>query len=271
MRFGRTDRERERAEDLERLLADSGFDARQGEVRRVAELADVMRRNLAPPSPTAAVVRRVRARVWEGLPRATAAPRGALRPAYALAVLALVVLGSVTGVAFVAEAALPGDALYPVKRGLEQAQVALSSDDAALAAAFADRRLEEIEALTSLERWDDVGAAVDSYEAIIEELAGLEGTSVEGQLESHLEVLERVRRQAPEAALPGLDRAIERAKLGRDEARERREGKGPPPHAPGQDKKEDEGSEAPEASRTPRRPGSLPPGWPKKLTPTATP
>ena len=61
------------------------------------------------------------------LPPTHAAQRAA--PAR-LAAAAVVVVGGTAGVAAAAESALPGDALYPIKRGIESAEVALNTSDA---------------------------------------------------------------------------------------------------------------------------------------------
>src|SRR5690606_7562069 len=46
-----------------------------------------------------------------------------------IAAAALVVIGGTAGAAAAAESSLPGDALYPLKRGLESAQVSLNASD----------------------------------------------------------------------------------------------------------------------------------------------
>ncbi len=195
-----------------------------------------------------------------------------LRPAYALAGVALAVsLGLGTTAAYAAEASLPGDLLYPVKRGLESARLALSTTEAAddaLVVSFADRRLAEIEALTAQGRWSDVQSALAGYPEAVAGLAAVDPAAVEAQLQHHIEVLERVQSQAPESAIPGLERALERAGRGRQEAKDRQGEKEPRPEAPGQEKKEDISpgvSDDKDRPGKPRRPGGLPPGWDKKL------
>ncbi|QNN51250.1 DUF5667 domain-containing protein [Nocardioides mesophilus] len=68
----------------------------------------------------------------------------------AAAASVVIVLGSTAGVAVAAQSALPGDALYPVKRGIEQAQAGLSTSPAGkgrdLLSAAGDR-LDEVEGL----------------------------------------------------------------------------------------------------------------------------
>lgn len=272
-----TEVERRQAEGLERLIDDPNSIPTEPDPAIAADLTDLvvmaaeLRRGLAPEPASAAT----RARLWTRLQhrmRADPEPgRGwlaLLRPATALAAAALAVTLALATTVAAAEAALPGDALYSVKRGLEAARLALSADDDILTANFADRRLEEIEELTAHGRWDDTEAALAQYTQGVESLAGVEPASVEGQLERHLEVLVRVRSQAPVQARAGLDRAIERTERSRQEARDREADKGPPPEAPGQEKKESGASGTPGPRYTPRRPGGLPPGWEKKLTPT---
>jgi hypothetical protein len=68
----------------------------------------------------------------------------------AAAAAAFVVVGGSAGVAAAAENSLPGDPLYPLKRGIESAQVSLNSSDAAKGhdlISQASTRLEEIDGL----------------------------------------------------------------------------------------------------------------------------
>jgi len=78
--------------------------------------------------------------------------------------LALVALGG--GTAYASQASLPGDALYPVKLGTEQAEMMLPGDAIARAEralSFADRRVEEMSALAEKGRSEDLGLAVEKY------------------------------------------------------------------------------------------------------------
>jgi hypothetical protein len=68
----------------------------------------------------------------------------------AVAAAAFVVVGGTAGVAAAAESALPGSPLYPIKRGIESAQVSLNSSDAAKGhdlISQAGTRLDEIDGL----------------------------------------------------------------------------------------------------------------------------
>lgn len=264
----------DRMTELERRLAgepSSGFV--DHELDDLASAAAQLRTRLRPPAPGAPT----RARVWNRIAadlRHAHRPqrrRMAFRPAFALAGIAIAfLLMSGTTAALAAEQSLPGDALYPLKRTLETAQLALSlteAGDEGLIAAHADRRLAEIEALSARGRWHDVDAALSAYMDGIDRLEGIEAAEAEIRLTHHLQVLERVRSQAPDSALPGLTRALERASRDKDEARDRRHEDGTPPGSPGNEKKDGEEDRGPE-ERGDRHPGGLPPGWERKLTPT---
>ena len=87
-------------------------------------------------------------------PTAAPAPRPATRAERRVlaGVTATVVLGATVGMTTAAHAALPGETLYPVKRGLESLSVALSSSDEAKGRELlnqADERLDEVEQLVS--------------------------------------------------------------------------------------------------------------------------
>ena len=80
--------------------------------------------------------------------------------------------GGVWATAAYAQVALPGDALYSVKTGLEDAQVSFSVDaarDANLHLQFADLRLKEMDRLVERGRFDDLGVATAKFEYHIQE------------------------------------------------------------------------------------------------------
>jgi hypothetical protein len=69
-----------------------------------------------------------------------------------VAAAAFVIVGGSAGVAAAAQSSLPGDPLYPIKRGIESARVSLNSSDAAKGQdliAQAGTRLDEIDSLMS--------------------------------------------------------------------------------------------------------------------------
>jgi hypothetical protein len=85
-------------------------------------------------------------------PVVTLAPPSRRRHRLGVAAAALVIVGAGTGVAAAAESSLPGDPLYPIKRGIESAQVSLNTSDTAKGhdlIAQAGTRLDEIDGLMS--------------------------------------------------------------------------------------------------------------------------
>jgi len=89
-----------------------------------------------------------------------------------LVVVALVLFGGASVTVSAAQGALPGDALYSLKTGLEQTQARLEGDaydQALLYLKFAERRLDEISALIEEGRFDDLAAAVNEFEYYIQQ------------------------------------------------------------------------------------------------------
>ncbi len=81
---------------------------------------------------------------------------------------ALVIVGGTAGMAAAAQGALPGESLYPIKRGIEKAGVALRLDDAAKGQALLDQastRLEEVRTLQAQGSPDAdlVASTLDSF------------------------------------------------------------------------------------------------------------
>lgn len=97
------------------------------------------------------------------------------RPAMRWIAMLLVVttmLGA-AGAAYASGEALPGDGLYPVKRALEAARLALAFNSAEaldLRLQFANRRAAEAQALAALGRMEEATAAGESYERAMAEL-----------------------------------------------------------------------------------------------------
>ncbi|MCU0489467.1 MAG: DUF5667 domain-containing protein [Anaerolineales bacterium] len=84
---------------------------------------------------------------------------------------AVVILAGAIGVTrAAAQSAIPGDALYPVKTGLEQTRLSLASDAgvrAEMKMEFAEKRLDEIQKLIQEGRYQEVNAAVLAFESEI--------------------------------------------------------------------------------------------------------
>ena len=260
-----TSDEQGRADALDRLIDVPAGGKAGGDLDPLIALAAEFRSALAPAPAAGAVRARVLARVMNRVAASQAAPRlgrrTILRPAYALAGLLLVLtLTFGATAAYASEAALPGDALYGVKRGLEDVQLLLSTTaagDSALVEHFADRRLDEIEALTGRGRWEDAERALQAYPEVVDELLAVsQADAVDSQaarLAHHLEVLLRVAEKTPAQAQPALLRALERADRGRQEEERRRQD--PQPIPPGQRDAEDD------SDRGPRK---TPPGQERK-------
>ncbi len=150
------------------------------------------------------------------------------RLATALAAALGLALAGVTGVAFAADAARPGDALYPLDRGIERLQLLLSTDPqqrAALLLGMADERLQEVESLASQGDQQHMDEALESYEEIVATVSEMVGSDkgaghqdlvdrLDEKLSAHEERLQTIREGAPEPAQPGLDRAIDAARRG---------------------------------------------------------
>jgi Domain of unknown function (DUF5667)/Domain of unknown function (DUF5666) len=101
----------------------------------------------------------------------------------ALFVAALLLFGGARVTAVAAQGALPGDALYPVKTGLEQTQVRLTGDtarQASLYLLFAERRLDEISGLIAAGRYQEIDQASQEFERQLQNaLEALQTVAVE--------------------------------------------------------------------------------------------
>ncbi len=119
----------------------------------------------AAPAPRAGWVRRI------ALPRFDLWPRLTWRwqPAFAAVMIALIAVVALSiGAARVSAGALPSSPLYPVKRGIEQAQLLLAGSQeqrALLHAEFAQRRLSEAVQVAALGREDQAALLSDDYRA----------------------------------------------------------------------------------------------------------
>jgi hypothetical protein len=273
------------------------------DLARMLGVAGEVYKNLAPPEPRevfrstsgSRVVNRWRAmqkevqrrevrrtrRIWQ-------APRMSWQPAYVLvsAVLAICLLATSAGVASASTNALPGDALYGVKRGVEEIRLAFTlsaSGDAVLLEGFADLRLDETEALLAADRQDDILLALEGYDEMVARLTGLAEQApladipgsleqLQASLEHHIQVLERVRTQVPEKAQQAIDQAILRSSHGQEVIEQVRQGESPSDLAPGQLKKtEDQTDEATEETDRGKKPEKTPGPKKKEKTPGPPP
>jgi hypothetical protein len=149
---------------------------------------------------------------------------GRLRTAALASIIAAVVMiGSGLGAASVSAQALPGDALYPVKRGFEEVSLTFSfsiAGDVQWLADFADRRLAEVEELVAQGRGSDLLLGLKYYDetlsrldAAIKALAPGSGSAqlenLQARLARHADTLSALRDRLPEQARPALDLAVE--------------------------------------------------------------
>lgn len=250
-------------------------------------------RQLAPAGPSAQFRASARARVLnlagarkrKAPARAKRFPRSAAgrprllrwRPAYALGALflALILLGGGVGAAYASNDALPGDALYGVKRGVEQITLTITLSDEAegrLLHGFTERRIEEMQGLLEAGRVEDLDAAVAGYQTTVE-LALTVAEAGTGQLDalqsafSQQEMaLMAALERAPEQAVPALQAALSHAQHGLQTVEHIRSGGNPSELAPGQLKKsgEDQQSDGSPPGQHKRRDGRVPPGQLKK-------
>lgn len=141
-----------------------------------------------------------------------------------LAIVALL-FGGMGATAYAAQGALPGDALYSLKTGLEETQVKLSRDaarQAQLHLDFAERRLDEIASLIAQGRFDDIGTATDEFEAHVQQaINALETVSagdpqranalaaqISSALSRYAQVLKGMLTEVPETVKPVMEKAI---------------------------------------------------------------
>jgi hypothetical protein len=140
----------------------------------------------------------------------------------------VVALSGLGGTVYAAQDSLPGDALYSVKLGLEEATMMLGGDDLARAERalnFATKRVREMLTLTERERLGDLGVAADKYccamnmSQVRMESALAKGGSLAGNITArvvqaaagHLPELDGVYNATPEEAKPAMTRAMEQA------------------------------------------------------------
>ena len=147
-----------------------------------------------------------------------------LRTASIALLLAFLFIMLSGGTVYASAHALPGDTLYPLKTTLEDLRLAVTNDEgeSALYEQFTERRLEEIQALVESGREDEIAIAVARFEETLlgasillenvkpddEAWAEQKADHLRDQLNKHLIVLEMLLSKVPDAAKPGIERAI---------------------------------------------------------------
>jgi hypothetical protein len=231
-----------RAETIERCL--QRYPQHAGQLAPLIQVADRIREASHPTlsvSATKAVEQRLLKRATE-LRQSEAKSSCwsfpfSLRPLGTVAAMLIVVLALVLagggGIVYASTDSLPGSPLYGVKRAAEQAQLFLApagTKRVELHIKFAQRRLEEVQALAEIKGQVDEEALAAIAEETELALEGIEKAPAQDKsalldklvslTERQQAVLEEVWAEAPEAAQKGLNRALEASQRGREKARE---------------------------------------------------
>lgn len=201
--------------------------------------------------------------------------RQILRPAMAIAsvMLAVMMLFTGTGVVYASSQALPGDALYSVKRGIEAARLSLTMSGVGrlgLLNEHLDERLEELRQLSAFGRMDDLQQASQEYQEALQALLDQLGEHSEEELgaaavnlDRHVLILEALSERLPEAGRKGIDAALESSTHGMQVLEALQNGQHPSEVAPGQTKEGPQGNGPPSdppGQGPPDDPGGGPPG-----------
>ena len=228
--------------DRERLIPLLAVAQRLGEARSIGPSAAFRQQ--------AATRLRARLTARPAMTQAKARPAPRWRLAPALAALAIVIglAATTTGTIYAAGNSLPGETLYPVELAVEQARLSVTPPGKALGLKleFADKRLREAEKLA--DKGDDthIPIALDHYDQLANEMASMADASAPGEdialqalnakLADHQARLEALLARLPEAARPGISRAIEASKHGQEQAAkalQKHQGGGKPDNVPG--------------------------------------
>jgi hypothetical protein len=146
----------------------------------------------------------------------------------AIILVIVVALSGLGGTVYAAQDSLPGDTLYSVKLGIEDATMMLGGDDVARAERalnFATKRVREMLTLTERERLGDLGVSADKYCCAMnmslvrtEAVLGNGGSGADNitqlmaeAMAQHVPVLDGVYNVTPDEAKPAMTRAMEQA------------------------------------------------------------
>lgn len=141
-----------------------------------------------------------------------ALPRPAARLAFAGALAAAVLIGGLTSAAASGNS-LPGDPLYPIKLGVERAQLAITFDAVARArlhAQFAEVRLSEAKRLIAAGRVQDGVSQVNQYDSAVAQFnSTLAGTTVDDGAIADLRSFVKDHEASADASLQSLAGSLE--------------------------------------------------------------
>jgi hypothetical protein len=132
------------------------------------------------------------------------------------------------GTVYAAQDSLPGDTLYSVKLGIEEATMMLGGDDVARAERalnFATKRVREMVILTERQRLGDLGVSADKYCCAMnmslirmEAAVGKGGPDTDDitqlmaeAMAQHVPVLDGTYNMTPDEAKPAMTKAMEQA------------------------------------------------------------
>jgi hypothetical protein len=251
------------------------------DVAPLVKLARQIRVDFPVPAPNENFKRNSKIRLLNRL-RATQPPTSAAKPretkkkrfawlparAFLTTFIVLMLAISTTGVAWASSDALPGDALYSVKRGVEELRLGITlseSGDAELLNTFTGERMDEIEALVLAGRDENLTEALQNYEDMLDRLVNqvLEISQnadqasldkFESNLARQVEVLERVQANMPDSVQAKIEEVKDQTQHGKAVVEYIQQGGNPSDLAPGQLKKEtpqsDTGSEGHGSGKT---------------------
>jgi Domain of unknown function (DUF5667) len=190
--------ERDQLIELLRLSVDLGGLAPSGPA------ADPAFRLRARNRMLAATAQRRRARRWNPF---GALPRPAARLAFAGALAAAVLVGGLTSAAASGNS-LPGDPFYPIKLGVERAQLAITFDALARArlhAQFAEVRLSEAKRLIAVGRVQEGVSQVNQYDSAVAQFnSTLAGTTFDDSAIADLRRFMKDHEASADASLQSL-------------------------------------------------------------------
>ncbi len=222
-------------------------DPRRAAAGRAAFLAEAQRLAERRPTPPQAVSFGLWARLKSWIRRSIGAQptkrkEGFAMPGLVIAVIAALSLifggGALTVQA--ADAAAPGDWLYPVDLAVENLQLSLTSSpekQAQLRLAFAQERMQEVQVLLQQGKTDQVDVALLNMEthlataAQLAAQAALEGQAttakqVEEEIVRQAEALQSVLAEAPEPAKEALEHALQVSTMVHEQVRSAESGSG---------------------------------------------
>ncbi len=166
----------------------TSYPAYANDLRPMLEAGVVTRRAYAPVSEVVEAQERVRLQIAQAAAQRVPAAPVSRRPGRLFAALAAILIMAFGVVGVLAQGSLPGDALYGTKRLSETLVNIVAGGSQSPEDQFAERRLEEIEALLALGRSETVGfrGEIEIMQGAIWRVAGLslsitpETTGVEG-------------------------------------------------------------------------------------------